>query len=392
MALFVLQVLSTDVGTVPPIRPGMISVEALMRLPKVGPRERAELAMLSDTILDDTSEYGHRQLVTLTAMTGETVRCDLFPDCLRVRFSVMDADVASVVPMLSNIVFGAELHADAVKASADDLMFKRRDYWSSALEPEVLPYRRANIDDTVTLYKEVGRPENLVVTFSASPPTAVSLVEQWRTAVAAKRSSRSVAFPPDDTTPHALTRRRGKLTTVLLRGRAIDPRGKEFATNLLAMFALGGGKDSAVWKALRVGLGWSYRQEAILRNSPDGLEPDVEVVTERSDADIARSVAVRPALENAIAAWTEADRLHALSAAGALFERGIGVDPLYFKGTQPALGDPLFMESYWRMKTGEHWRPQALLAAMGNVSAPAMQAAAKEIIDDANVEVIRGTG
>jgi Arc/MetJ family transcription regulator len=179
---------------------------------------------------------------------------------------------------------------------------------------------------------------------------------------------------------------------VLLRGQSIKPNDAAFATNLLAIFALGGGKDSAVWKALREGLGWSYRQEAMLRNSTEGLEPVVELVTARSDADIDRSALVRPALEKAVAAWTEADRVHAIAAAEALFDRGLGLDPLYFKSTRPALDDPLFMRTYWRFKTGELWNPQVLLAAMGNVDVNAMRAAATAMLEGANVELIRGTG
>ena len=390
--LFAVQAVKTDVELVPPVSSGLITVEALMRLPKAGPRERAELAIIADSLLDDTEEYGHRQLVKLTVMSGDTVRCDLYPDCLRIRFGVLESDVASVVPILANIVHSAELHEEAINASVDTLMFQRRDYWASALEPEALKYRDANVPDIMTLYRVMGRPENLVVTFAASPAVGANLVERWHSTIEGWERGPSGAFPPDSNTPKPTFHRRGKLTTVLLRGRAIKPNDPAFATNLLAIFALGGGKDSAVWKSLREGLGWSYRQEAMLRNSTEGLEPVVEVVTAHSDADIDRSLLVRPALEKAVAAWTDADKKHAIASAEALFNRGLGLDPLYFKSTRGATDDPLFMRTYWRFKTGENWNPQILLAAMGNVDVRAMQAAATAILGGANIELIQGSG
>ena len=390
--LFAVQAVKTDVEVAPPVRPGVVTVEALMRLPKAGPRERAELAIIADSLLDDTEEYGHRQLIKLTVMSGDSVRCDLFPDCLRVRFGVLDTDVASVVPILANILHNAELHEDAINASVETLLFQRRDYWSSALEPEAMRYRDAHVPDIMALYNVMGRPENLTVTFAATPTVGADLAERWHSTIDGWEHGPSVALNLDRSSPKPTFRRRGKLTTILLRGRAIKPRDPAFATNLLAIFALGGGKDSAVWKSLREGLGWSYRQEAILRNSPEGLEPVVEVVTAHSDADIDRSLLVRPALEKAIAAWTETDKKHAIASAEALFNRGLGLDPLYFKSTRGATDDPLFMRTYWRFKTGEDWKPGILLLAMENVDVKSMQAAATATLEGANIELIQGSG
>jgi hypothetical protein len=382
----------TDVEVVPPVSPGVISVEAIMRLPKTGPRERAELEVIAATLLDDTEEYGHRQLVKLTVMSGETIRCDLYPDCMRVRFGVLESDVASAVPILANVVHAAELHEEALNASMESLMFQRRDYWASALEPEALRFRDAHVPDIMTLYKVMGKPENLTITFAAPAATGADLLDRWRTTVDAWDHVPTGAFPPDSSIPRPTFHRRGKLTTILLRGASVDPKAPSFATNLLAIFALGGGKDSAVWKSLREGLGWSYRQEAMLRNSVVGLEPVVETVTEHSEADIERSLQVRPELEKAIAHWTEEDKKHAIASAEALFNRGLGLDPIYFKSTRPSSEDALFMRTYWRFKTGEEWAPARLLASMESVDLKSLQAAATAILDGAGIEVIQGSG
>jgi len=391
-AILALQTGKLDVEIVPPVFPGVVTVEAVMRLPRTGPRERAELAILADVLLDDTEEYGHRQLVNFTALSGQTVRCDLYPDALRVRYGVLESDSASVVPILANIVHDSELHEEAITASVEKLLFQRRDYWTSALEPEVLKYRQARVQDIGALYKTIGRPENLHITIAAPAALGDDLSERWRTAVGEWHVGANPAFAPDTDTPKPSGERRGKLTTILLRGKPVRPTDPDFPTNLLAIFALGGGKDSAVWKALREGLGWSYRQEALLRNSPDGLEPVVEVVTSHSDADIDRANQVRPALEKAVLAWTPADQAHAVASAEALFNRGIGLDPLYFKSTRPAGDDALFMRTYWRFKTGEDWNPKILLDAMANVEVKKLQAAATAILEGANIELIRGTG
>lgn len=386
------QTMAPGVTIVPPVQPGVITVEALMRSPNVGAIGRAELTLLGETLLSDTHEYGHRQMVKLTVMSGDTVRCDVLPDCLRIRFGVSEADAASVIPLLTNILHDSELRDDDFKAAIDSLSFRRRDYWSSALEPEALRFREAHADETRALYREMGRPENLVISIAAAPNVASDLYKAWQSALATWDKTPQHLLPPNHAIPKPTFHRRGKLTTIVLRGAAIDPAAPDFATQLLAVFGLGGGKDSAVWKGLREGLGWSYRQEAILRNSSTGLEPVVEVVTVHSDADIDRSLLVRPALEKVVDKWTEADKLHAVAAAEALFSRGLGLDPLYFKGTKPASDDALFMNTYWRFKTGQNWQPQALVAAMRNVDVKTMQAAATKMLESSNVELIQGTG
>jgi hypothetical protein len=385
-----LQAAKVDVEIVPPVNPGVVSVEALMKLPTTGPVDRADFALLREAILDDTAEYGHRQLVNYTAGTGESIRCDLYPDCLRIRFGVSLGDASAAIDILANVIHDSELKEDAINTALTILPFRRHDYWAGGLDPEPLTFQGVSLKDIKTLYSRIGRADNIYLTIAAPQAVGDDLADRWRRKTAEWELPSSRPFAPDHSPQKMVGQRAGNLTTIVLRGHPIDPTGSAISAQLLAIFALGSGKGSATWTALREGLGWSYRQEALLRNSQTGLEPVIEVVTAKSDADTDRALAVRPALMKAVAAWTDADVTRALGSAKALFERGVGMNPLYFKSTRPVGDDSLFLRTYWRMKTGVDWDSVTFLLGMANVTLKDLQAAATEMLDGANVEIIRG--
>lgn len=377
-----------SIEALPAVIGGAVTVEALVRLPKTTPMDRAALEVLREAILADTNDYARSQLLDMTAATGDPIRCDVYPDCFRVRFSVSDVDKSLVVSVLENVLNGSELKEPDLKAAVDGLAFRHRGYWESALDPAAPEFRRLRLEDVVDDYKAWFRPDNIVVTFAAAGNVASDLADRWRESIA-KWDLSPVRLYPDRSLGKPIANRPGTLTTIVLRGHPIDPAGVAFPSQLLAVVGMGAGKSSAVWRALREGFGWSYRQEALLRNSQEGLEPDIVAVTERSDHDTARALEVRPAVAAVVAKWTEDDRNRAIENARTLFGRSVGFDPLYFMSTRPTT-DALFLKTYWRMKTGNDWDDVAMLRRLENVSLEAMRLAAQQILDGAGVEVIRG--
>src|ERR1700678_1943127 len=105
----------------------------------------------------------------------------------------------------------------------------------------------------------------MVLTIAAPQAIGDDLAGRWRTTTANWEIAPLRTWGIDQSPPKMAGLRPGKLSTYVLRDHPIDPGAGDFPAKLLALFALGGGKGSAVWKSLREGLGWSYRQEGVAR-------------------------------------------------------------------------------------------------------------------------------
>jgi predicted Zn-dependent peptidase len=369
-------------------RKDAIQVEALVQLPSFGPHERAALQLLSETLLADTADYGHADLLDRTAPTGDPIGVDLLPDAVRVHFSLGVQDASALLPMLESILHGATLSDDAINAAKAEDAFRESSVWDSALDPIMPDVKGVRPEDVRVLYRRLFSPQRMTIAVAAPNSLQTGdLAGNWAERTAAWPKPKLPLRLVDPGHVPVRTERRGHLTTVQLRGQNLEPT--QFGPAALAAFALGSGKGATLFTKVREGLGWTYRQECPLRGTPNGFELDVTVVTARSDADFDHANALKPALLSAIDAWTEQDRTRALAAARTLLERGVGMNPLYDLGTKSTL-DPLFLRAYGRIKLGEPLDAKALLRKLMDVDLATMKATAKAEVEGAGLEIIRG--
>jgi predicted Zn-dependent peptidase len=369
-------------------RPDVVEVEALVKLPALGPHERAAVALLTDCLLEDTDDFGKQELLERTSDAGETIEAELLPDAVRVHFAVPASEASSAISILSSVLHGARLPEEALKDDQAEAAFRHKGPWESGLFPERPNVGLVRPEEVHVAYRRFFTPEQFTIQLSVPAELLKSdLADQWRQRVQNWEPEKLPLRLVDHGHVPVITDRPGSLTTIVLRSASYSPN--DLDKGLLCAFALGAGKGATVFQAIREGLGWSYRQEAPIRGNSDGFEQDVAVIAKTSDADFDRAQALRPAILKAIEAWTEADRLRALGAAKALLLRGVGMNPMNFLGTRPTMVSG-FLQAYWRMKTGGDYDPDLLLDQLEKIALPDLKSFAKGLMDGAGLEVIRG--
>lgn len=359
-----------------------VSIQAVVKLPELSIRQRSLLRVVANSLAEDTATFSRAQMSEVAARVGSRMRVTLMEDHLRLSFDVLAPDIKNGLSMVASVLREPALTDDVLKQASEDLQFRRVDYWRQTLlgvQFEMPRYNRRDLDELRAL---VLRPENVTLGVAGKfePGEAA---QQWAELESRWQAGR-IPRPSGEAIPsRALNKIDGTESVFELRGPEIRPRDADFPTKLLAVFALGTGKGGSLFKIAREKLGWSYRQESVLWPTPGGLAPRLLVAQSASDEIDKRAETLRTELLEEIKNWTEQDRKRAIGMAEGALVRGLEVSPLYFLPDRPVTttgADQAFLAAYWKMKTGEVWNPQRLLASMSLVTVDDLKGTAQEML------------
>lgn len=366
----------------------VVRVEALVRLPKLGPHEQAALTLLANCLPNDSVIASKREMEESTAEAGGPVKVSLQPDCLRLQFSLRENQLNDVLPIVSQVLHEAKLEDETVSAKRKDLEFARFGVWESALTPQRPKTLTVQPDEVREIYFRLIRPENIWIEIGGSKRNLDrDFQAEWNDITSKWEYPKLRTRLVDKGAVPVAIDRPGKLTTMVLRSSPILPQ--KLYTAMLGAFMLGSGKGATVFTVLREQLGWSYRQEAPLRGVAGGFEQLVTAIAATSPEDFNEASAMKDELLAAVGQWQEADRTRALGMARAVLSRGEGMNPLYFLGASTTL-DPLYLRAYWRLKTGTTYDPVAIIKSLESVSLDDAKKAVQEELTSAGTELIRG--
>jgi hypothetical protein len=353
------------------------SIQAVVSLPSIGPRERAALEVVASLLFQDTETYGLRQMLALTRSVGEPLHASLAPDHLRIEIGIDPIDLRHGLGFLADALKGARFGEDAIRAKLEELPYRTADPWTIALSAEPRDYRM-RVSDVVETYRRHFRPERTTIAVSGPFPAGAAtsrvadLLNEWRPANAP---------PPRIENAAVLPSRRAGPIVALLDGGLADPSSLSFSADLLAAFAMGVGKASPLYEEFRERRGWSYRQELFLWPEPGGLRLRVAAGVRSSHPEFAPSA--RSALAERAGALKAEDRDRALALAEAVLIRDLPLSPLYVsRGGAPNadLHDRTFLLAYWLSKSGRPWSNEAVLDSMRAVDVEALRAAALRLV------------
>ncbi|CAN5342256.1 hypothetical protein BH11ARM1_BH11ARM1_11450 [soil metagenome] len=346
-----------------------VSIQAVVMLPKLTEFEKGMLDVLVKTIPKRTAEYSKTEM--LIATDGATVTCDRMPDSVRIGVSVLPDNFRAGMGVVNNLLHKATLSdADLIAANSEPEMVSR---WMSPRWTADYPMDRFRTDRARALYGQVFQPENITISVGGAFENGAAAAI-WKRDVASWGGPRIHPFQDDFSVskPRVMEGGNPKIEHV---DHAFDPSAK----NILAMFALGSGKGSSLFRIVRDQMAVSYRQEAIIWPTDAGFQSCLQWATS-GDTKLAD---VQAALTKDIDAWTDAERLRAIGMASGVFDLGVDASPFYFTPTGPIghdLDDRTFMKAYWYAKTGQDWDPAKLIKDMRSVSLDDLKAAAKTIV------------
>ncbi|MDR3691093.1 MAG: hypothetical protein P4L46_17060 [Fimbriimonas sp.] len=366
-----------------------ISIQAIVKLPKLGAKDLAKLRILARTMLKQTSDYPRREMLMVTG--GEPIRIDITPDVMRIAEYVPADNLKAGLSVMESLLHGATFLQENLDAAVQES--STADYWAQALDPTVLPSVKLGQDEAFTLYHRVLRPERILLAVGGKfvPGQAKDL---WESRIDSWNPEREPRGYFDISTLDPLKQLSSPVTTVDLVGAPMLPDDAELTTQALALFALGSGKGASMFRVVREKHAWSYRQEAILEPTLDGWQPHLVFATTPGDDADQKAAVVKADLLADVQAWTDADLARAVGMAESVLLRDVSFSPLYVLGSAPvggSLGDRTFMAGYWQLKTGQPWDPSALLDAMKHVTLADLKDHATTILNSTRPRILPGS-
>jgi hypothetical protein len=348
----------------------LIAIEAIVGLPMLSASERAHLGVIAQAIPRGTEQYPRREVRMVTS--GAPVEVTVMPDHVRVSFTVAKGGLKNGLALMESLLRSASLRDEDLVPPPNPT-----DSWQIALQPVTFPVTRINPNKVRAVYARVFRPQQITLAVGGSFEKG-SAQGDWQARMAQWQAPRSLAFRDDYSEARIFQRNVAGVETIDFAS-TVSPQ--DVYPRLLALFALGGGKGSTLFKTARLEQGLSYRQEAILTPTPSGIESRLLIETTPADAVPDR---LKSALLKAVSSWQEVDRSRALAIAEAVVLRQNEFSPFYLSGPAPVVADlqgRTFLAGYWQMKIGQQWSPDLALANMRNVSLEVLKTSATEIVN-----------
>lgn len=366
----------------------VVSIQAVVKVPKLDPRNQNLLRLIATCVGSDTSTYSAVQIADIAARTGSRVRVTMMEDHIRVGMSVVPADQSTGVGMMGAMLRDVTPKEGQLEAAASDLQFRQYSYWRQALETTPFELPKYTQKDVADLISYVFRPENITLGVGGKVQPGEA-TRRWNDVVSRWPSSRLpqlyVAKPEEQPVPKVTAR----MSVIDFQGSAFTATDAAMTTRLLALTALGTGKAASLWRVARDIQGLSYRQEAVLSPTQEGFVPRLLIASQVEEPD-KKAETLKESLLADIKNWTDEDRQRAIGMASSFLVRGGDMSPLYLLPDRPIsrdLSDQVFVQAYWQMKTGTRWNPHNLVGRLGFVELDDLKQAATELVTSSRIKI-----
>lgn len=359
-----------------------LTVQALVRVPKLSDAERLCLRAGWDTLLEGSIAYGKPTLRKYMQQTGKPVIAKYLGDHLFLRVSFPPNQVNTAIAMLDSLLREPSLEAADLERALEELKEPKSNSWSAALDPERWREAKPTRAEVLTTFRRIVRPENLLLAFGGavepdSIRSALRRFNDWspspeRGFVRSWGATATIALASPDGTG-----------IVELYGREFPASDPNLAAHLLGVVALGGGKNSALYRFAREEMGWSYRQEGFLQPTPGGLQMRLMLAHSGSDDFGGKVEPLRQGLLKQVEGWNESDRLRAIQNLKSYFEAGIGTAPIRLfpeGGIIATVEERTHLAAWWQMKFGEAFQPESIVRRIEAVPLSKLKQVAKEAV------------
>lgn len=367
-----------------------VTIQALVRVPKLSDAERLCLKVGWDTLLEGSEAFSKPTLRRYMQSGGKPVVARVMGDHLYLRATVPPNQFANGVSMVLSLLREPLLNAADLEKSISEAKEPKVDAWSAALEPERWREAKPNRAEIVSTFRKVVRPENLTLAFGGAVAgdavgAQVRRFEDWKPApergfVRSWAATPSIALASPDS-----------IGIVELFGTEFGVKDPSLPAQLLATSALALGKSGLQFRFAREAQAWSYRQEGFLQPTADGLRLRLIFAHAGSTAIHEKIDLYRAGLLAGVEKWGQADRLRALEFLRSYFEAGIGTSPIRLlpEGSAIAsLEERTHLAAWWRMKFGEEFRADSLMRKIEQVTLESLKETAKSTLERTSARVL----
>ena len=370
--------------------PDQVSFCIAAPLPKLGYKDLELFEVGLRTLTKGSQEYSPPTIRQVTE--GHGIMCKLLGDSALVMVTVPKGAANSGLDLLASLMRSPTLDQDDLDTFLRTQAAPTSSYWNDGMHPEKFDLGGAPRDDVLAVFQRVFRPDRIVVAFGGAIGQT-DVAQLWTDHTQGWTPPKEPRFP-DDSVPHLLMNIAGPVTVTELIGTSFKASNPDLPSYMLALYALGSGKGSSLYRIAREQHAWSYRQEAYLWPTTSGWEPRLFIPMIGSSEAANRIQSLKQELQTDVANWTETDRLRAIGMAESTLLGGLPYGPLLL-GDSPigdTLQDKVAMAAYWRMKTGADWDPQVLFQQISKVDLDGLKASARAILEGSRPSVLPGRG
>ncbi len=370
-----------------------IVVQTYIKAPaKMGERETAAWHVLGRVLLEGTIEYTPQTLRDYGSQAGVVPSVTVMPDFMRLQIVLPKSGLSLAGDLTFAILTRTALREEDIAKAIVALSGEERTAWVTAMSGIDVRYDRLRQGDVRHVWTRAIRAENLNfvvaggIDSGAGKQELETRFERW---VAPRDPGALRAdLPATPKIAHL-----GPVSTFILSGKTMTPASTASAAKLVAVFALGVGKESSMHRALRESRGLSYLQSAVLWPTSAGWTPNFTMVR-RTTADEAKyATEMRDALTKDIEGWSDATLKRAQAMAEAAFSRNFTISPIWLSQSGP-MSTTLFDRCAWRgyleMVGSGALREEVMVGAMKNVDLDQLKEQAKVLLDECNVGWLPG--
>ncbi len=370
-----------------------VVVQAYVKSPaKMGERESAAWQVLGRVLLQGTIEYTPQTLRDYGSQAGVPPSVTVMPDFLRLQIVLPKSGLSLAGDLTFAILTRPALREEDIAAAIVELSTEERSAWVTAMTGTDFRYDRLRAGDVKHVWTRAMRPENINFVVGggfdsgAGKQELETRFERW-TPVRDPGPLRA------DGAASPKIAHLGPVSTFILSGRTMTPASTASAAKLVAVFALGIGKESSMHLALREKLGLSYLQSAVLWPTNVGWTPSFAMVRRTSADEGKYATEMRDALLKDIEGWNEASLLRAQAMAEAAFSRNFSISPIWLGPSGPmttTLFDRCAWRGYLEMVGSGALREEVMVGAMKNVDLDQLKEQAKLLLEECNVGWLPG--
>lgn len=371
-----------------------VVIQAYVKAPELTARDRAAWFVLGRSLLKGTWDFTAQKLRDYGSQAGTKPEVVVMPDFMRIQVVVPNDALSLGGDLVLSLLNRPSLTDEDVTAAIDEAKDDRRPPWIEAIDPYNKDFDKLSVNDVRILWTRAFQPSNLSFVVGGR------IKQGEGTAEIAKRMAQwkpqRVVRARADIPPRPLVATGSSVSIHYLSGAPFSFSTPNTAARLLAVFALGVGKDATLWREVRERLALSYLQFVLLWPTVEGWVPTFVVArsAEGGEKEGSVSTTIRDALITDIDHWNEESLLRAQAMAEAAFVRNLSSSPIWLDSDGPMTGslvDRCAWRGYLELVGSGTLDEKTLLSAMTNVDVEQLKVAAKSLLDECRVGWIPGT-
>lgn len=342
-------------------------------------REQATWHVLAQSLLAGNESYSREMILSYGGQAGVPPTVTVSEDLVFIRFVQPPGALGVTGGVLRAMLTRPQLRPEDVKSLVRQMEIPRASDAEAALMGAKGDFKFINARDLESLWRECYRPENVFIAMSLSGDPGSGIREL------------AAAIPPWDlgrTGPgrepgfgKARFKGIGESEISAWVGPSFRPTTNR-AADILAVFALGAGKESAAFRVLREQQGLCYLAQCFLWPTRDGWRPMMML----GGSAAVPLESVRKFLGEDIAKWDESRLRQAKAMAATSFASYNPMSPVLVAPRTRYSGgavDRVTWTAYWGLQNLTNLSPEAVLADLQAVKLDELKAASLAWLDSA---------